>query len=48
MATVYQRDGSKFWMSRFKTPDGVWTARSTKETIKANALRLAFELEGAG
>jgi len=48
MATVYQRNGSKFWMARFKTPDGFWTARSTKETVKTKALRLAFELEGAG
>ena len=48
MATVYRRAGSKFWMARFKAPEGVWTARSTKETDRAKALRLAFELEGAG
>ena len=48
MATVYQRVGSKYWMARFKTPDSGWTARSTKEKVKANALRIAFELEGAG
>jgi len=48
MATVYQRPGSGFWMARFKTPSGEWTARSTKETNRAKALRLAFELEGAG
>jgi integrase len=35
-------------MARFKAPEGVWTARSTKETDRAKALRLAFELEGAG
>ena len=35
-------------MARFKTPSGEWTARSTKETNRAKALRLAFELEGAG
>ena len=35
-------------MARFKGPDGLWTARSTKETDRARALKLAFELEGAG
>ena len=35
-------------MARFKGPDGQWTARSTKETDRARALKLAFELEGAG
>ena len=35
-------------MARFKAPDGGWTARSTKETDRSKALRLAFELEGAG
>jgi integrase len=48
MATVYQREGSKFWMARFRAADGAWTARSTKETNRASALRLAFELEGLG
>jgi integrase len=48
MATVYRREGSKYWMARFKAPDGAWTARSTKETDRTKALRLAFELEGAG
>lgn len=35
-------------MARFKAPDGNWDARSTKETDRAKALRIAFELEGAG
>jgi site-specific recombinase XerC len=35
-------------MARFKEPGGAWTARSTKETVKAKALRMAFEFEGAG
>lgn len=35
-------------MARFRTPDGEWIARSTKETDRAKALRLAFELEGVG
>jgi integrase len=35
-------------MARFKSPDGAWMARSTKETDRSKALRLAFELEGAG
>ena len=48
MASVYRRDGSPHWMARFKGPDGQWTARSTKETDRARALKLAFELEGAG
>lgn len=48
MATVYRRTGSKYWMARFKASDGVWMARSTKEIDRAKALRLAFELEGAG
>lgn len=48
MATVYRRPGSKYFMARFKAPGGAWTARSTKEKVRANALRIAFELEGAG
>jgi len=48
MASVYLRKGSRHYMARFKAPDGTWLARSTKETNKAKALRLAFELEGAG
>ena len=48
MASVYRRRGSQFWTARFKTSDGVWKARTTKESIKAKALGLAFELEGAG
>lgn len=48
MASVYRRPGSNFWMARFKTPDGTWAARSTKEKNEAKALRIAFELEGAG
>ena len=48
MASVYLRSGSRHFMARFRAPDGSWLARSTKETNKAKALRLAFELEGAG
>jgi integrase len=46
VAGIYQRDGSKFWMARFKGPDGDWTARSTKTTNSAEALKLAFLWEG--
>lgn len=35
-------------MARFKAPDGSWVARSTKLTDRSKALRVAFELEGAG
>ncbi len=48
MASIYRRDGSKFFMARFKGPDGVWAARSTKQTDEAKARKIAFELEGAG
>lgn len=48
MASIYKRPGSVFWMARFKTPTGEWTARSTKVTNEAEARRLAFLWEGAG
>lgn len=48
MASVYRRAGSKYFMARFKGPDGLWVARSTKQTDESKARRLAFELEGAG
>ena len=48
MASIYKRPGSVFWMARFKTPSGGWTARSTKVTNEAEARRLAFLWEGAG
>lgn len=48
MASVYLRKGSKHYMARFRSADGTWLARSTKETNRAKALRLAFELESAG
>jgi len=35
-------------MARFKTADGEWLGRSTKQTNEATALKLAFLWEGAG
>lgn len=35
-------------MAAFKGPDGSWVCRSTKQTDESKALRIAFELEGAG
>ncbi|HVU39298.1 MAG TPA: site-specific integrase [Opitutales bacterium] len=47
MASVYKQvDNSKFWIARFRMPDGRWVARSTKQTDRGNALRLAHEWEG--
>ncbi|MBL9193731.1 MAG: tyrosine-type recombinase/integrase [Opitutaceae bacterium] len=48
MASIYRRDGSVFWMARFKAPGGGWTARSTKTTNQAEARKLAYLWEGAG
>ena len=47
MASVYLQAGrSKNWVARFKGPDGRWTARSTGQTNRAAALKLAFLWEG--
>lgn len=48
MASVYLQPGnSKFWMARFKGPNGKWMSRSTKLTKRDEALRLAFLWEGS-
>jgi integrase len=48
MASVFQREDSKFWWASFKTPAGKWVCKSTKTTNQADARRLAFLWEGAG
>jgi integrase len=48
MASVHRRKNSPYWWAKIKAPSGEWIAQSTKEVNKAKALRLAFELEGAG
>jgi integrase len=48
MAAIYQREGSRYWMARFKNPAGQWVARSTKQTNPAEARRIAFLWEDAG
>lgn len=43
MATVLRRPGSRFWWAYWRNPEGKLRGRSTKQTSRANALRVALE-----
>jgi integrase len=47
MASVRKKQGSKFWFACFNLPDGTRAQRSTKETDRKKALRLADRFEDA-
>jgi len=47
MPFIYrQLSRSRFWIARFKMPDGVWVSRTTKQTNKGIAQGLAYEWAG--
>lgn len=48
MASVYQRPNSPYWMARFRTPEGEWTAKSTKQRSRTKALEIAHLWESGG
>ena len=45
MASVWKGDKDKFWRAKYKLPNGKWTSRSTKQTNKGKAQRMADALE---
>ena len=47
MASIQRGHGSKYWQASFRLPDGRWALRSTKQTDKKIALRVANEYEAA-
>ncbi|HET9373919.1 MAG TPA: tyrosine-type recombinase/integrase [Chthoniobacterales bacterium] len=47
MASLRKYPGSKFWFACFTAPDGRRLQRSTRETDKKRALKIAHQYEGA-
>ena len=47
MASIHKRERSKFWIAAFTTADGRRLKKSTKETNKAKAQKIADEYEAA-
>jgi len=47
MASVYKlKNKSRYWNAKFRMPDGKWVVRTTKQTDRGAAMRLAFAWEG--
>jgi len=45
MASTWKGDEDKFWRAKYKLPNGKWTNRSTKQTNRSKAQRMADALE---
>ena len=44
MASLYKQNDSRYWWVKFYGPDGTLVRKSTKETIKRNAKKVAEDL----
>ncbi|MCB1077396.1 MAG: hypothetical protein KDM64_06165, partial [Verrucomicrobiae bacterium] len=47
MASLRKKPNSKYWFACFKLPDGTRVQRSTKESDKKEAMKMAIDYERA-